>query len=112
MEKKSSYLVVDDSPTVRKHVSYLLRLVAREDADVQEAQTKSQAIAAFKAQEPGVVFLDVMMPNEKDGMDTMSAMFKVRPEAKVVLLTALAQDHPTVEKAISQGATAYIRKPV
>src|SRR5687767_11103132 len=112
MDTKGQYLVVDDSPTVRKHLAYLLRLVSSEEAQITEAATMVEALAKFRVLRPGVVFLDMMMPRQKDGMDTMKAILKEQPDAKIILCTALDQSHPAVQTAISAGATAYIRKPL
>lgn len=112
MDTKGRYLVIDDSPTVRKHLAYLLKLVSSEEAQVLEAENMVKALAVFRVMRPGVVFLDMMMPRQKDGMDTMKAILKEQPDAKIILCTALDQSHPAVQTAISAGATAYIRKPL
>ncbi len=112
MERNNRYLVVDDSPTVRRHLSYLLKLVGAGDLQILEADTAARALFYFRKDQPGVVFLDMMLPKENDGIILMTAMLKERPEATIVLVTALDQDHDSVRMAIAKGAVGYLRKPI
>lgn len=112
MERNNRYLVVDDSPTVRRQLSYMLKLVASSEMDILEAETPAQALMHFRKGRPSVVFLDMMLPKENDGIVLMTAMLKEQPEATVVLVTALDQDHVSVRGAIAQGAVGYLRKPI
>lgn len=112
MGETNRFLVVDDSPTVRKHLSYLIRLVSEGDEEIREASTPAEALFWFRQMPNCTVFLDVMMPTERDGAVVLKAILKEKPDATVVLVTALDQDHPAVQKSVSQGVVGYVRKPV
>jgi two-component system chemotaxis response regulator CheY len=109
---KTKYLVVDDSPTVRQHLKYLLGLLQQSDDDIPEAANPAQAVQRFKKHRPDVVFLDMMMPKEGDGLQALRSILKENPGQKIVLVTALDQDHKSVLSTISLGVTAYLRKPI
>lgn len=112
MERNNRYLVVDDSPTVRRHLAYLLKLVGSADLEILEADSAARGLHYFRTQKPSVVFLDMMLPKENDGIILMTAMLKERPDATIVLVTALDQDHASVRSAIAKGAVGYLRKPL
>jgi CheY-like chemotaxis protein len=112
MERNNRYLVVDDSPTVRRHLSYLLKLVGSGELEILEAETPAKALLLFRKETPSVVFLDMMLPKENDGIILMTAMLKERADATIVLVTALDQNHESVRSAIAKGAVGYLRKPL
>jgi DNA-binding NtrC family response regulator len=106
----SRYLLVDDSPTVRLTLAAAIRNARKGVVDIKEAGDAKGALAAFGAQHPDVVFLDMMLPGES-GLQILTKMLEIHPGAKVVLVTGLASDHPDVVQAIANGAFAYLQKP-
>lgn len=105
------YLVVDDSPTIRLMIKMAIKQATGSE-DIAEADDAATAMAKFQAAKFDAVFLDMMLAGSDRGLDVLRAMLVERPEAKVILLTGLARDHPDVAKAISDGAFAYVEKPV
>jgi SARP family transcriptional regulator, regulator of embCAB operon len=105
------FLVVDDSPTVRLMLKAAIRK-AVDGADVDEADAPDAALARFRETNPDVVFLDMVLGNDGTGAQTLDRILGERPEARIVLVTGLPQDHPDVVAAISRGAFAFVAKPV
>lgn len=103
------FLIVDDSAVVRSVVKdQLERLGVKE---VVLAKSADEAVAQYEAHRPGVVLLDITMP-EVPGTRVAHHILKSDPHAKVVLVTAMSRDKDLVESAIAGGAYAYLRKPV
>ena len=78
---------------------------------VIEAADGDSGVAAFraKAQETGVVLLDMTLPG-KSGADVLLELRRIRPGVKVILTTAYSQE--TVLTAVGKEDSAgFIRKP-
>jgi len=106
----SRYLLVDDSPTVRLTLAAAIRNARKGVADIKEAGDAKEAMAAFATHRPDVVFLDMMLPGES-GLQVLDHMLQANPNAKIVLVTGLAHDHPDVVQAIANGAFGFLQKP-
>lgn len=103
------FLIVDDSAVVRSVVKdQLERLGVKE---VVLAKSADEAVAQYEEHRPGVVLLDITMP-EVPGTRVAHHILKSDPHAKVVIVTAMSRDKDLVESAIAGGAYAYLRKPV
>ena len=98
-------LVVDDHPMVRATLSALLS-----DEDdvtvVGECEDGSQVVEAVERLHPDVVLMDLSMP-VMNGLAATEALRAVRPEPRVVVLTAEQGVRPEVEAA---GANALVPK--
>jgi len=69
----------------------------------------AKAFAAFKAIQPDVCILDVMLPN-KDGFEIAEEIRSVNMAIPVLFLTAKTQTSDVV-KGFTMGGNDYIRKP-
>ena len=98
-------LVVDDHPMVRATLSELLS-----DEDdvtvVGECEDGSQVVEAVERLHPDVVLMDLSMP-VMNGLAATEALRAVRPEPRVVVLTAERGVRPEVEAV---GANALVPK--
>lgn len=104
-------LVVEDSATVRIALRSALRNLEGVPPEVTEAPDAPTARALFDDVDPEVVFLDMVLGNER-GVDLLHWFLERRPAVCVILLTGLEREHPDVQLAISDGAFGYVRKPV
>ena len=98
-------LVVDDHPLVRSSLTELIS----DEADltvVGECQDGSQVVDAVERLRPDVVLMDLSMPG-MDGLAATEALRAVRPEPRVVALSARPDVRPEVEAA---GADALLPK--
>jgi CheY-like chemotaxis protein/chemotaxis signal transduction protein len=101
-------LVVDDSPSVRRVVSNMLKA---SNWDVQTARDGVEALEVIARQEPAAVLLDIEMPR-MDGyelMATLRSQEQYRHLPLIVLTSRAATKHH--QRAFQLGADAYLVKP-
>ena len=103
-------LVIDDDPTVRESLEILLEHYGFQ---VAVARNGRQGMAAFRTLAPDVVLTDIMMP-EQDGIETIAAMRRERPDAKIVAMTGGdAFGNPNyLRMAVNLGADRGVAKPL
>jgi chemotaxis protein histidine kinase CheA/ActR/RegA family two-component response regulator len=107
-ERGKHVLVVDDSPSVRRVVSNMLK---QHGWEVQAARDGVEALELISSQPPAAVLLDIEMPR-MDGyelMATVRAQEQFRTLPLVVLTSRAAAKHQ--QRAMQLGASAYIVKP-
>jgi CheY-like chemotaxis protein len=101
-------LLVDDEPSIRETVSFILEM---EGYRVVTAENGEEALEKIRRLQPPVVLLDAMMPR-RDGFDVCRTV-KSDPAlatTKIVMLTALGQKADQ-ERAMAAGADFYVTKP-
>jgi DNA-binding response OmpR family regulator len=99
-------LIVDDDAEFR---SNLTEVLAGAGYQADGAASAQEAIARSETEEFDIILLDFMMPR-MNGVDSLLTLRRVRPKAKVIMITAFA----TVENAVAaikKGASDYIAKP-
>ena len=105
MNKK--ILLVDDSSYMRGVLKKILKEAGF--TDFLEASDGERALDAFQRERPGVVLLDIVMPN-KNGVEVLRELRKLDAEARVVMVSAVGQD-VIIQEALQAGAQAFIVKP-
>lgn len=105
MVKPHSILVVDDDPRVCRLLSRQLR---REGYAVHTAANGSEMRRLMRAEQPHLVILDLMLPDE-DGF-TLARQLRAQSDVGIVMLTGKTD---TVDKVVGLeiGADDYITKP-
>jgi len=99
-------LLVDDE---KDFLEALSERMETRGMQVSTTTSAKDALDRVENQSYDAVILDLMMP-EMDGLETLVALKKKRPELQVILLTG----HATVEKGIEAmklGAMDFIEKP-
>src|SRR5262249_41897622 len=107
-ERGKHLLVVDDSPSVRRVVSSMLR---QHNWEVQTARDGIEALEMISGQTPAAVLLDIEMPR-MDGYElisTVRAQDQYRTLPLIVLTSRAAAKHH--QRAIALGANEYVVKP-
>jgi len=99
-------LVVDDEALMNDFVREIL---IRMDYEVDRAMDGDTAIQMLREKEFDLVITDKKMPGT-GGMEVLKASNTLRPEAKVIMMTAYGTVDGAVE-AMKQGAFDYIMKP-
>jgi len=99
-------LIVDDEPLAREGMALLLEGEPSVTA-VTEARNGAEAVAAIRAQRPGLVMLDVQMP-EMDGFGVLRA---VGAEQMPPVIFVTAHDRYAIQ-AFEVNAIDYLLKPV
>ena len=100
-------LIVDDSFFMRNRVAGQL---TRQGYETVLAGDGVEAVSIYRLTKPDVVLMDVTMPR-KSGLQALSEIRQLDPDAKVIVLTALDQAAVATE-AIRLGAKDFLAKPV
>ncbi|MEM5405153.1 response regulator transcription factor RqpR [Paraburkholderia unamae] len=102
-------LLVDDHAVVRQGVRQLLldRGIA---AEVIEAQTGAQALAAIAKHVCDVVLLDISLP-DMNGVEVLKRAKKKAPRVPVLMFSMYREDQYAV-RALKAGAAGYLSKTV
>lgn len=100
-------MIVDDSRTSRR----ILREILERNGHkvVAEAVNGEDGYLKYKEVNPDIVTMDITMPH-MDGVECLSLIKKVNPEAKVLMITAAGQKEKMLE-SIKRGAEEFIVKP-
>ena len=107
MNSRWPILVVDDEEVVTESVAAWLR---EDGYTVDTASSGAEALAMAHARDYAIFFIDLKMPGEYDGLDTLREVRRLQPGASIVVITAYA----TVETAVAamkDGAQEYLVKP-
>jgi CheY-like chemotaxis protein len=104
-----SVLIVDDDPFIRRLIATTLEDVA--GFDIEEAGDGLEAIAAARATEPAIVFLDIDMPrmNGIEACRELRALDDELADMTIVMLTAAGPDAEA--EARTAGADLFLTKP-
>ncbi len=100
-------LIVDDSSIVRRTIERQLR--SDSITEVIQAGNGREALALFERHQPDFVTMDITMP-EMDGLTCVSRMMAVKPDARIMVISALG-DAETAIEAVERGANEYVFKP-
>ncbi|MFM6962802.1 MAG: response regulator [Micrococcales bacterium] len=98
-------LVVEDEQSLREPLVYLLK---KEGYEVFEAVDGDEAIREFKAKQPDLILLDLMLP-KRSGNEVCQA---IRQTSNVRIIMLTAKDSP-IDKVVGLeiGADDYVTKP-
>ncbi|HBB98643.1 MAG TPA: DNA-binding response regulator [Blastocatellia bacterium] len=104
---KERILVVDDEKMIRWSLGEALRGWGFVPV---EAATAGDGIAAFEAEPPAAVLLDINLP-DGSGLDVLRKLRQREPEAVIIMITANVLVDETIA-ALRGGAYDFIGKPI
>lgn len=101
-------LIADDEPNIVVSLEFMMK---REGYEVVVARDGPAALASIRAERPGLVLLDAMMP----GMSGFEVCEAVRADAElrhtpILMLTAKGRE-TDMARGVGAGADAYVTKP-
>ena len=102
-------LIVDDEPHIRILLEQALEDLEYEGVELLLAGDGKEGLEVALAEEPDLIFLDVMMPY-RSGYDVCQEIKAAGLSTYVILLTAKGQAVDK-EKGKSSGADQYVTKP-
>ncbi len=106
-ERPIKVAIADDHALFRAGVKTALS--SKKDIElIAEADNGMQLIHLLRHIEPDVILLDIQMPI-MDGIQTLPEIRKLRPEAKVIILS-MHNDHSMISKLMEIGANSYLTK--
>src|ERR1051326_5343399 len=102
-------LVIDDDEAVRSSLEMLLDAYGFQTVLARDGR---QGMAAFRAEAPAVVLIDLMMPVQ-DGIETIALMRQEWPNARIIAMSSGAGigDWSGLSAALKVGADHAIEKP-
>lgn len=100
-------VVVDDHALFRRGLVSLLDEMT-EFQVVGEASNGQDALGLIEGANPDIILLDINMPI-LDGIQAISAIRKIRPDQKILMLT-ISQNDDDLIGAIVAGANGYVLK--
>ena len=105
---RTSVLVVDDDSWTTRAVGAALT-DAGSFRVLDPVHSGEEAIAAFAAQRPDLVLMDVNMPPGMNGVDATAAIMDLDPDTRIVLLTTVSPG-PGIARGLEAGAHAVLNK--
>lgn len=109
LDPTTRILVVDDGDAIRVLMRKYLNALGYQD--VRLANSVEMGLQAFREHGSQIVFLDVMIGEQK-GLDFALPALADRPETIIVVMTAHQGTHPDVTSLVAQGARDYLPKPI
>ncbi|HSN57626.1 MAG TPA: response regulator [Candidatus Sulfomarinibacteraceae bacterium] len=102
-----SVMTVDDSAAILTIIAAYL-----EDSEfnvVASERDGRRAVERFEEIRPDVVLLDLIMPGQS-GVETLSQILAIDPEACVVMISSLGTED-AVHECLATGARSFLQKP-
>lgn len=105
--KNFTILYAEDNASLLEQAGALLKKFF---PTVYLAHDGAEALELFKAHHPKIVLSDIKMPNI-DGMELSRAIKQIRPETKIVIMSAF-DDKSILLESIKIGIFRFLKKPV
>lgn len=108
MEQKTKILIVDDEKAICDILSASLEDDGYQTSSAVDGVSGLEAIKSFQ---PDIVFLDIWMPGELDGLEVLQKAHADFPNVQIVIMSG----HGTIEtavKAVKLGAWDFVEKPL
>jgi DNA-binding response OmpR family regulator len=99
-------LIVDDEKNIRMTLSQSLESLG---VEMDVAGSGEETLAKLKERDFGVILLDIRMPG-MDGMEVLRQVREVRPDIRIIMITAYGTIESAVE-AMKLGAADFLQKP-
>lgn len=110
-EKNMSELkicIVEDEDFVRESVVQLLNMKGYEH--ILEASRGQEAIAMIEKEKPDIVFLDIRLADNTNGVEVLKMSRGTSPNTKFVIMSAYQEEFEKQTKDL--GAYGFLKKPI
>ncbi len=104
---KKAILAVDDDP---KQLELLGIKLTESGYRLIVVQSGKEALKAIELEKPGLVLLDLLMP-EMNGFETLKRIKAIEPDIPVVMVTSVWDDEEG-KRCFEAGAFEYVTKPI
>lgn len=106
--KDAKILIGDDSILARKQLKDLLSGMG--SSHFIEAVNGKEAVEKYIAEQPDLVFLDIVMPI-KDGISAVKEIMEENPDALIIIVSSVGTQQQ-LKAAIEAGAKDFVQKPL
>ena len=107
MKEKESLLIVDDDEGARKSLSLIF---GKNNFYIDTANTGQEALEKAQGKLFNIILMDIKLP-DMEGIELLSALKEINPQSDVLIITAYASLE-TAKRAVNEGASGYITKPI
>ena len=107
MEEKASILIVDDDESTRRSLELIFR---KKGYEIETAVSGQEALERSQERYFNAALLDIKLP-DMEGLDLLSPLKRMHPDMVLMIATAYGSLN-NVMKALNEGVTAYIIKPL
>jgi two-component system response regulator RegA len=101
-----SLLIIDDDRPFRQRMA---RAMEKRGFDVEAAESVEEGMAMVREIHPAFAVVDLRL-EDGNGLDIVTVLHEVRPDARVVMLTGYG-NIATAVAAVKAGAIDYLAKP-
>lgn len=105
--KNFKILIADDSLLARKKIKDALSVLGY--TNVVEAADGNAALAVYRAEQPQLVLMDIVMPKQY-GTDTVKDILTENPDAVIVMVSSVGTRN-YIQDSLKAGAKDFITKP-
>jgi len=105
-DKEFNVLVVDDD----KDVGFLFEKLLGGPQKVTVAADGPEAVAKAQEKKYDLIFLDVRLPGDMDGVETLRQLCEIAPDAVVIMMSG-HEVSDQIKEAFTEGAHDFIAKP-
>jgi DNA-binding NtrC family response regulator len=106
-DRRASILIVDDDPLFLQAMNDSIYLKAQ-NIRVATADSGQQALSLLSQYHYDVVFSDIYMP----GIDGYGVLKGVHSLGRALPVVLMSGDHALATRAVQQGASAFLPKPI
>ncbi len=106
--KDAKILIGDDSILARKQLKDLLSNMGA--SRFTEAVNGKEAVEKYIAEQPDLVFLDIVMPI-KDGISAVREIMEENPNALIIIVSSVGTQQQ-LKAALEAGAKDFVQKPL
>jgi signal transduction histidine kinase len=107
MDKRERILIVDDDKSTCKSLSLIFE---EKGYETELAETGQEALEKAQGKFFNLALLDIMLPDMK-GVELLKPLKTMHPDTVAIMMTAYASLE-TAMRALNEGASAYITKPL
>lgn len=107
MNRKESILIVDDDESSHRSLTLIF---GREGYETETAGTGREAIEKAQRRFFNLALLDIKLP-DMEGLELLVPLKHLHPDMIVIMVTAYASTKTAI-RAMNEGASAYITKPL
>ena len=102
-------VLVDPRPERRQLVRHLVESTGLVTAEIGEAADAAEAVELLRGNDRDVAVVEIQMPVSQ-GLETVAALRRESPDVRIVVCSFEA-DPAVKERALAEGADAYLDKP-